>query len=117
MKAPFTLIDCLDGNVGMVLGMQVPPKHKQLLFSSLAKIYVREISLFNQQMAGGTRFGSLEARLYFPRPVEVGKLCWIIKIDRSAGVVVLPRSRRGGILCWKVLISGTVRDAWVVALH
>ncbi|TVY25150.1 hypothetical protein LHYA1_G006488 [Lachnellula hyalina] len=41
VKAPFTLMDCLDGNVGMDLGMQVPVKHQKPLFKSLAKIHVQ----------------------------------------------------------------------------
>jgi aminoglycoside phosphotransferase (APT) family kinase protein len=40
VKAPFMLMDCLDGNVGMDLGMQVPVKHQKSFFKSLAKIHV-----------------------------------------------------------------------------
>lgn len=40
MKAPFMLMDCLEGNVGMDLGMEIPPKHKQAFLNSLAKIHV-----------------------------------------------------------------------------
>jgi len=40
MKAPFMLMDCLEGNVGMDLGMKIPPEYKQAFLSSLAKIHV-----------------------------------------------------------------------------
>lgn len=42
-NAPFMLMDCLEGNVGMDLGMQIPPKHKQLFLSELAKIHVSKV--------------------------------------------------------------------------
>jgi hypothetical protein len=32
VKAPFILMDCLPGNVGMDLGMTVPPKFRKLIF-------------------------------------------------------------------------------------
>ncbi|KAK9788190.1 putative Aminoglycoside phosphotransferase domain-containing protein [Seiridium cardinale] len=37
--APFMLMDCLEGNVGMDLGMQVPSEYKQSFFMGLAKIH------------------------------------------------------------------------------
>lgn len=40
VKAPFMLMDCLEGNVGMDLGMTIPPKSKQAFLSGLAKIHV-----------------------------------------------------------------------------
>lgn len=40
VRAPFMLMNCLEGNVGMDLGMDVPPEHKQGFLSSLAKIHV-----------------------------------------------------------------------------
>lgn len=40
IKAPFMLMDCLEGNVGMDLGMKIPPEYKQTFLSSLAKIHV-----------------------------------------------------------------------------
>jgi hypothetical protein len=40
VKAPFMLMDCLEGNVGMDLGMVIPPKYKPAFLSSLAKIHV-----------------------------------------------------------------------------
>lgn len=42
VKAPFMLMDCLEGNVGMDLGMEIPPGYKQVFFSDLAKIHVSE---------------------------------------------------------------------------
>ncbi|KAK0100468.1 hypothetical protein ONS95_008418 [Cadophora gregata] len=41
VKAPFMLMDCLEGNVGMDLGMKIPPEYKQAFLSSLAKIHVQ----------------------------------------------------------------------------
>lgn len=38
--APFMLMDCLEGNVGMDLGMTVPEKSKRAFLSDLAKIHV-----------------------------------------------------------------------------
>ena len=49
VKAPFMLMDCLEGNVGMDLGMTIPPRSKQAFLSGLAKIHVRRFA-FNQQM-------------------------------------------------------------------
>lgn len=43
VKAPFMLMDCLEGNVGMDLGMEIPPGYKQVFLSGLAKIHVSEI--------------------------------------------------------------------------
>jgi len=40
VKAPFMLMECLDGNVGMDLGMKVPPEHQQEFFKGLAEIQV-----------------------------------------------------------------------------
>ena len=40
MKAPFMLMACLEGNVGMDLGMKIPPEYNQAFLSSLAKIHV-----------------------------------------------------------------------------
>lgn len=40
VKAPFMLMECLDGNVGMDLGMEVPPGHQQDFFKGLAEIHV-----------------------------------------------------------------------------
>jgi hypothetical protein len=39
-KAPFMLMECLRGNVGMDLGIEVPPQHKEAFFNDLAKIHV-----------------------------------------------------------------------------
>ena len=50
VKAPFILIDCLDGNVGMDLGMQIPPRHKQYFLKSLAKIHVSEVPFVSHQI-------------------------------------------------------------------
>ncbi|KAF8850550.1 hypothetical protein BDZ45DRAFT_769962 [Acephala macrosclerotiorum] len=41
IKAPFMLMDCLEGNVGIDLGMKIPPEYKQAFLSSLAKIHVQ----------------------------------------------------------------------------
>jgi hypothetical protein len=43
VKAPFMLMDCLEGNVGMDLGMEIPPEHKQAFLNGLAKIHVSNI--------------------------------------------------------------------------
>lgn len=40
VKAPFMLMECLEGNVGMELGMDVPSQHKQAFYNDLAKIHV-----------------------------------------------------------------------------
>jgi len=40
VKAPFMLMDCLEGNVGMDLGMEIPPKYKPTFLGALAKIHV-----------------------------------------------------------------------------
>ena len=40
VKAPFMLMECLDGNVGMDLGMEVPLAHQQDFFKGLAEIHV-----------------------------------------------------------------------------
>ena len=42
--ASFMLMDCLEGNVGMDLGMEIPPEYKQVFLSSLAKIHVSKTS-------------------------------------------------------------------------
>ncbi|RKK89688.1 hypothetical protein BFJ68_g16646 [Fusarium oxysporum] len=39
--APFMLMDCLKGNVGMDLGMTIPPEKKQTFLNALAKIHVQ----------------------------------------------------------------------------
>lgn len=41
VKAPFMLMDCFQGNVGMDLGMSVPPMYKKSFLRGLAKIHVR----------------------------------------------------------------------------
>jgi len=41
VKAPFMLMDCLPGNVGMDLGMKVPLEYKQKFLRSLAEIHVQ----------------------------------------------------------------------------
>lgn len=41
VKAPFMLMDCLEGNVGIDLSPEIPPKYKQVALSNLAKIHVR----------------------------------------------------------------------------
>lgn len=40
VKAPFMLMECLDGNVGMDLGMTVPREHQSSFFKRLAEIQV-----------------------------------------------------------------------------
>lgn len=40
VKAPFMLMDCLEGNVGMDLGMKVPAEHKKEFFGALARVHV-----------------------------------------------------------------------------
>ncbi|KAK0368394.1 hypothetical protein CLIM01_14249 [Colletotrichum limetticola] len=41
VKAPFMLMDCLPGNVGMDLGMKVPPRYKQEFIRCLAQMHVQ----------------------------------------------------------------------------
>lgn len=41
IKAQFMLINCLRGNAGMDLGMEVPPEYKTDVFSTLADIHAR----------------------------------------------------------------------------
>lgn len=43
VKAPFMLMECLNGNVGMDLGMEVPPEHQQDFFKGLAEIHVSKL--------------------------------------------------------------------------
>lgn len=40
VKAPFMLMECLDGNAGMDLAMEVPLEHQQHFWERLAKIQV-----------------------------------------------------------------------------
>ncbi|KAL4873120.1 hypothetical protein BDV12DRAFT_209107 [Aspergillus spectabilis] len=44
VKAPFMLMDCLRGNVGMDLSMKIPPEHKLGVFTQMAAIH---IEMFN----------------------------------------------------------------------
>jgi aminoglycoside phosphotransferase (APT) family kinase protein len=44
IRAPFMLMDCLEGNVGMDLGMKIPTEYKQAFLSSLAKIHVSKVT-------------------------------------------------------------------------
>ncbi|KAI3565763.1 hypothetical protein IWW34DRAFT_899301 [Fusarium oxysporum f. sp. albedinis] len=39
--APFMLMDCLEGNVGMDIGMEIPPESKQTFLKALARIHVQ----------------------------------------------------------------------------
>ncbi|EHK45975.1 uncharacterized protein TrAtP1_013053 [Trichoderma atroviride] len=41
VNAPFMLMDCLKGNVGMDLGMSVPPQYKKAFLRGLARIHVQ----------------------------------------------------------------------------
>jgi hypothetical protein len=45
VKASFMLMDCLEGNVGMDLGLEIPPKFKQPFLDGLANIHVGTIFL------------------------------------------------------------------------
>lgn len=38
--APFILMDCLEGNVGTDLNMEIPPEHKEGFMREVAKIHV-----------------------------------------------------------------------------
>lgn len=40
VNAQFMLMDCLKGNVGMDLGMKIPPGFKSSVFASLADVHV-----------------------------------------------------------------------------
>lgn len=40
VNAPFMSMDCLQGNVGMDLGMSVPPQYKKAFLRELARIHV-----------------------------------------------------------------------------
>lgn len=40
VKASFMLMDCMEGNVGMDLGMRVPANYKKAFFRALASIHV-----------------------------------------------------------------------------
>lgn len=40
VNAPFMLMDCLEGNVGMDLSMGVPAEYKTPLFTSMAEVHV-----------------------------------------------------------------------------
>lgn len=42
--APHMLMDCPEGDVGMDLGMEVPPKHKQAFVENLAKMHISKDS-------------------------------------------------------------------------
>lgn len=41
VKAPFMLMDCLEGNVGMDLSMRIPPEHNHTFLRELAHIHVQ----------------------------------------------------------------------------
>ena len=41
VKAPFMLMDCLEGNVGMDLSMRIPSEHNHTFLKELAYIHVR----------------------------------------------------------------------------
>lgn len=45
VKAPFMLMDCLEGNVGMDLGMSLPLEYKQVFLRGLAETHVRVIKM------------------------------------------------------------------------
>jgi hypothetical protein len=50
VKAPFMLMDCLPGNVGMDLGMSVPSLYKQDFMFRLARIHVsRQVESWEYQ--------------------------------------------------------------------
>lgn len=49
-KTPFMLMDCLEGNVGMDLGMEIPPEYKETALSNLAKNHVRMRLICGAQM-------------------------------------------------------------------
>ncbi|OCL11280.1 hypothetical protein AOQ84DRAFT_229648 [Glonium stellatum] len=51
VKTPFMLMECFNGNVGMDLGMEVPPEHQQNFFKDLAEIHV-ELSTIQLPMIG-----------------------------------------------------------------
>lgn len=40
VKAPFMLMDCLRGNVGMDLDMEIPVEHESAVFAQIAAIHV-----------------------------------------------------------------------------
>ncbi|PVH79369.1 hypothetical protein DL98DRAFT_631694 [Cadophora sp. DSE1049] len=42
VKALFILIDCLESNIRIDLGIKIPPEYKQAFLSSLVKIYVNK---------------------------------------------------------------------------
>jgi hypothetical protein len=44
VEAPFMLMECLDGNVGMDLGLEVPPEHQQDFFKGVAEIHVSKVT-------------------------------------------------------------------------
>ncbi|CZT13631.1 uncharacterized protein RCO7_10853 [Rhynchosporium graminicola] len=41
VKAPFMVMDCLEGNVGMDLDMKIPTEYKEDFFKNLAKVHVQ----------------------------------------------------------------------------
>ena len=45
IRALFMLMDCLEGNVGMDLGINIPSRYKQAFFADLTKIYVGKTCL------------------------------------------------------------------------
>lgn len=56
IKTPFMLMDCLRGNVGMDLAMQVPSEYKTAVFTRLAEIQVRSAlppNFYGQDSVGG----------------------------------------------------------------
>jgi len=46
VKASFMLMDCLEGNVGMDLGMEVPRNRKASFFNEMAHIHVRNLRCY-----------------------------------------------------------------------
>ncbi|RDW67451.1 uncharacterized protein DSM5745_09317 [Aspergillus mulundensis] len=45
VKAPFMLMDCLPGNVGMDLDMKIPPERKSAVFEQMAEIHIEMFHL------------------------------------------------------------------------
>ncbi|KAK4225785.1 hypothetical protein QBC38DRAFT_537588 [Podospora fimiseda] len=60
VKAPFMLMDCLKGNVGMDLGMEIPPEFKKSFLNDLAKAHVQLSTVQLPQIATIVSFNAAD---------------------------------------------------------
>ena len=49
VNVPFMLMDCLDGNVGMDLDLEIQTEYKEAFFNDVARIHVSKASIKIQE--------------------------------------------------------------------